>query len=189
MINNPIIRTYAPLKSKYLAIFDRDDTVILDIPARKPSDEIVWTTGAIQALSYLYNNGVDLAIASNQGSIARNQITVEDVLETNNLIQDMAAEHGFGFSTIAFCPHHPDGALGNIYAIRCQCRKPEAGLITAIIEHSPALKIVFFGDKQTDILAAKVVPHQRVTSVLIDSKVQDLLSKAVDWLAEVGRES
>ena len=55
-----------------------------------------------------------------------------------------------------YCPHHPQGTIKK-YKKKCNCRKPENGMIKkAIKDWSIDIKKSFMiGDQKTDLLAAK----------------------------------
>ena len=66
-----------------------------------------------------------------------------------------------------YCPHHPDGIVPR-YAVACDCRKPEPGLIhPAAREHDLALgESWFIGDILDDVEAGR---RAGCRTVLIDN--------------------
>ena len=63
---------------------------------------------------------------------------------------------GAHIDAFEFCPHHPDGLIER-YRVLCNCRKPQPGMIRALLErYSVDLDASFIiGDKQSDLAAAR----------------------------------
>ncbi|WP_346656763.1 HAD-IIIA family hydrolase [Bradyrhizobium sp. NBAIM14] len=63
---------------------------------------------------------------------------------------------GAHIDAFEFCPHHPEGSIER-YRILCNCRKPQPGMITALLKRYPVdLDSSFMvGDKQSDLAAAR----------------------------------
>jgi D-glycero-D-manno-heptose 1,7-bisphosphate phosphatase len=99
-----------------------------------------------------------LFIVSNQPIIARGIVSEEKVIEINCKIEQFIIEQGGPrFDGIEFCPHHPNATLAK-YRIKCDCRKPEPGMILRLAEQNNVdLKNSFLvGDRITDIIAGKL---------------------------------
>lgn len=93
-----------------------------------------------QIIKELKAKGIQVLSFTNQPGISRAEATEDD------FINELKA---FGFDEIYLCPHH--------HKEGCHCRKPSTGmLVKAAKEHSLDLsKCAVFGDRWTDILAAK----------------------------------
>jgi D-glycero-D-manno-heptose 1,7-bisphosphate phosphatase len=65
---------------------------------------------------------------------------------------------GARIDAFEFCPHHPDGVIER-FRILCNCRKPQPGMIRALLErYSVDIDASFMiGDKQSDLAAAQAV--------------------------------
>ena len=63
---------------------------------------------------------------------------------------------GARIDAFEFCPHHPDGLIER-YRVLCNCRKPQPGMIRALLErYSVDIDASFMiGDKQSDLAAAQ----------------------------------
>jgi D-glycero-D-manno-heptose 1,7-bisphosphate phosphatase len=64
-------------------------------------------------------------------------------------------KEGIKIDKVYYCPHHENGIVEK-YAIKCDCRKPESGMIRKAIQEfgvNPT-KSFLIGDKENDILAA-----------------------------------
>ena len=98
---------------------DRDDYV-------KSVDEWVPIAGSIEAIADLSRNGYTVVVATNQSGLSRNLFTLDDLEAMHEKLCGMVESLGGSISGIFYCPHHPDDL--------CDCRKPKAGLLTAIEE-------------------------------------------------------
>jgi D-glycero-D-manno-heptose 1,7-bisphosphate phosphatase len=166
-----------------LIIFDRDDTLIEDRPAIHEFNKVVWLPGRVTTLRELSSLGFDIAIATNQGAVAKGLITIKQLESFHDDIADFLVTNQVNLFAIAFCPHHPNGDRDSQFTKICYCRKPSPGLINEICNVDPNRykKIFLFGDKDTDLLAAqntigyeivssKVLPKEDF-SVLVRRKV------------------
>ncbi len=109
------------------AVFiDKDGTLIHDVPYNVDPDRIVLYTGTIRALRDLKERGYILIVISNQAGVAHGYFeeqALDAVKERLGILLGDSAIDGF-----YFCPHHPQGVVGR-YAIACECRKPQPGMI------------------------------------------------------------
>lgn len=68
------------------------------------------------------------------------------------------ASVGAHIDAFEFCPHHPDGLIKH-YRVLCDCRKPQPGMIRALLERYAVDVDVdasfLIGDKQSDLAAAQ----------------------------------
>jgi D-glycero-D-manno-heptose 1,7-bisphosphate phosphatase len=64
-------------------------------------------------------------------------------------------KEGIKIEKVYYCPHHENGTVEK-YAVKCDCRKPESGMIKQAIKEynvDPSQSFLI-GDKENDILAA-----------------------------------
>ncbi|WP_175409233.1 HAD-IIIA family hydrolase [Streptomyces sp. TRM64462] len=127
-------------------LFDRDDTLIVDVPYNGDPDRVRLMPGAREAVRLLRAHRIPIGVVSNQSGIGRGLITEEDVLEVNARV---AALLGGPPDTWVHCPHTPDDG--------CGCRKPAPGLV---LEAAWRLGVapercVVIGDIGTDMGAAR----------------------------------
>ena len=95
---------------------------------------------------------------TNQAGIARGyyDTAAVDTLHRWMQIELMAA--GAHFDDIRYCPHHPAGSVPEL-AVVCDCRKPGAGMLRALIKQwTPLLSRSFMlGDADKDVQAGTKV--------------------------------
>jgi D-glycero-D-manno-heptose 1,7-bisphosphate phosphatase len=111
------------------AIFlDKDGTLVENLPYNVDPGSIRLVDGAGAALRRWAEAGFLLVVVSNQSGVARGYFP-ESALEPVRLrLAALMQEAGVALSGFYYCPHHPDGRLDR-YAIACDCRKPNPGLL------------------------------------------------------------
>ena len=125
-------------------LFDRDGTLVVDVPYNGDPDLVRPVPGAREALDRLRAAGVPTALVSNQSGIARGLLTRAQVDAVNARLQELLGPLG----PVFVCEHAPDDG--------CPCRKPAPGMVLAAAE---ALGIapedcVVVGDSGADVGAA-----------------------------------
>ncbi|RCW44624.1 HAD superfamily hydrolase (TIGR01509 family) [Halopolyspora algeriensis] len=125
-------------------LFDRDDTLIHDVPYNGDPRRVRPIAGVREALETLRNRGIAIGVVSNQSGVARGLID-EHQLRTVN---DEVERHLGPFGTWQVCVHGEDDG--------CACRKPAPGLITRAARALgvPAGSCVVIGDTGADVQAA-----------------------------------
>nr|WP_240675438.1 HAD-IIIA family hydrolase [Cellulomonas endophytica] len=98
-------------------LFDRDGTLVHDVPYNGDPDQVRVVDGAREVLDALRDAGVLLGIVSNQSGVARGLLTLDQVHAVNARV---SAELG-PFDTVQVCPHGTGAG--------CACRKPGPGLV------------------------------------------------------------
>jgi D-glycero-D-manno-heptose 1,7-bisphosphate phosphatase len=109
----------APLRSVSLAavLFDRDGTLVHDVPYNGDPAKVDPVATARPALDRLRRAGIPVGVVSNQSGVARGLLTAQDVLAVNARLDELVGPIGVW----AWCPHgEADG---------CACRKPAPGLV------------------------------------------------------------
>jgi HAD superfamily hydrolase (TIGR01662 family) len=125
-------------------LFDRDGTLVVDVPYNGDPDLVAPVPGARDALDRLRAHGIPVGVVSNQSGIARGLVREVDVHAVNARVAELLGP----FGTWRFCPH--DEAAG------CRCRKPAPGLVedaAADLGVAPAGCVVV-GDIGADMDAA-----------------------------------
>jgi histidinol-phosphate phosphatase family protein len=125
-------------------LFDRDGTLVHDVPYNGDPALVRPVAGARRALQRLRGAGLRVGLVTNQSGIARGLLTAAAVRAVNDELQRQVG----GFDTVAVCPHGPDEG--------CGCRKPAPGLV---LEAAGALGLrpdetVVVGDIGADVDAA-----------------------------------
>jgi len=98
-------------------LFDRDGTLVVDVPYNADPARVVLVPGARSALDRLRASGVPTAVVSNQSGVGRGLITRAQVDRVNARVEELAGPLGPFF----VCEHVP--------AEGCACRKPAPGLV------------------------------------------------------------
>jgi HAD superfamily hydrolase (TIGR01662 family) len=162
-------------------LFDRDGTLVVDVPYNGDPTRVVPMPGARAALDRLRSAGVRVAVVSNQSGIGRGLLSVDQVAAVNRRIESLLGP----LDPWLLCPHAPDAA--------CDCRKPSPGLVLRAAE---ALGVAptdcaLVGDTGADVEAARaagargvLVPNVVTRREEIDAapEVASDLAAAVDLL-------
>lgn len=105
----------------------------------------------IPVLKRFYDEGYLLIVITNQGGIALQRYTEEQLAGMHELLFQKFEEHGVLITKAYHCPHHPT------VSEPCQCRKPLSGMILeaiATFDIDPS-QSVMIGDKPRDVAAAE----------------------------------
>ena len=167
------------------ALFDRDATLVEDVPYNGDPAVVRPVPGARRALDRLRTAGLRIGVVSNQSGVARGLVTEEQVRAVNARVEGLLGP----FGTVRYCPHGPgDG---------CGCRKPRPGLVRAAADDLgvPVHRCVLVGDIGSDVdaalaagAAAVLVPTQvtRPDEIAAAPVVVPDLDAAVDWILGAG---
>jgi HAD superfamily hydrolase (TIGR01662 family) len=132
----------SPVKA---VLFDRDGTLVHDVPYNADPDRVRPVDGAREALARLREHGIRTGVVTNQSGVARGLLTDADVRRVNHRVDELLGP----FEVFAVCPHGPDDG--------CHCRKPQPGMVlwaAGRICTSPA-DLVVIGDIGADVEAAR----------------------------------
>jgi D-glycero-D-manno-heptose 1,7-bisphosphate phosphatase len=136
--------------SDRIVILDRDGVINEDSSDYiKTPDEWIPIPGSLKAIALLHRKGFRIYVATNQAGIARGNLSVDSLQAIHEKMLQAVDEAGGKISGIQYCPHHPDE--------KCQCRKPEPGMLYKIAEES-GIEISgapYVGDSLKDIRAAE----------------------------------
>ncbi|WBB82339.1 HAD-IIIA family hydrolase [Micromonospora sp. WMMD882] len=125
-------------------LFDRDGTLIEDVPYNGDPDKVRPMPGAREAVDRLRAAGLRLGVVTNQSGLARGLFTAADMRRVHDRIEELLGP----FDTWQVCPH--DDGDG------CSCRKPAPGLVrraAADLGTAPR-RCVVVGDIGRDVTAA-----------------------------------
>ncbi|MBX7443976.1 MULTISPECIES: HAD-IIIA family hydrolase [unclassified Arthrobacter] len=98
-------------------LFDRDGTLVVDVPYNGDPDLVQPMPGAKEVLDGLRAAGIATGVISNQSGIARGLITPGDVARVNAKVEELLGP----FDVWEICPHSEQD--------RCACRKPAPGMV------------------------------------------------------------
>jgi D-glycero-D-manno-heptose 1,7-bisphosphate phosphatase len=145
-----------PLNSAILAlpkliILDRDGVINHDSDHFiKTPDEWQPIEGSIEAIARLNKAGVLVAVATNQGGVGRDILSIDNLRLIHEKMHAALYEHGAHIDKLVYCDS-PDRAHPDY--------KPNPGMLIKLCEHfglnPKELMIPFVGDKESDLMAAK----------------------------------
>ncbi len=126
-------------------LFDRDGTLIHDVPYNGDPALVRPLPGAAAAVQRLRARGIPVGVVSNQSGIGRGLLTRSDVERVNARVEELLGP----FDSWQLCPHAPGED--------CGCRKPAPGLVLAAAAELgvPAERCVVIGDIGADLGAAR----------------------------------
>lgn len=141
--------------TKRAVFLDKDGTLIEDVPYNVDPEQIQLTVGA-STLRQLHDEGYLLIVISNQSGVARGYFPEAALAAVEKRSRDLLAEFGVPLTDFYYCPHHPEGTVAE-FAIACNCRKPEPGLLLqAAQDYSIDLsRSWFIGDILNDVEAGQ----------------------------------
>jgi histidinol-phosphate phosphatase family protein len=159
-------------------LFDRDGTLVADVPYNGDPGRVVVMPGAWEAVERLRGAGVPTAVVSNQSGVGRGLLRVEQMEAVNRRVEELLGPLG----PWMVCVHGPgDG---------CRCRKPGPGLIEAAAGALgvDARDCVVIGDIGADVEAARAAGARAVlvpTAVTREEEVAAAPEVASDLVAAV----
>ncbi|GAA2247784.1 hypothetical protein GCM10010145_13670 [Streptomyces ruber] len=126
-------------------LFDRDGTLVEDVPYNRDPALVTPVPGAREALGLLRTHGIRTGVVTNQSGIGRGLLTHAQVRRVNERVEELLGP----FDVWAVCPHAP--------AEGCACRKPAPGLVLSAARKLgvPAADCVVVGDIGSDLTAAR----------------------------------
>lgn len=132
--------------------FDRDGTINVNYGYVYKKEQLEFVDGIPEIIKDYNEKGILVVVVSNQAGIARGLYTEREMHDFNNYMnQQLQDIYGAHIDKFYFCPHHPE------FTGKCDCRKPSSGMFfRAAKELDIDLKnSVMYGDKESDIIAAK----------------------------------
>jgi HAD superfamily hydrolase (TIGR01662 family) len=159
--------------SPRVVFFDRDGTLVEDVPYNGDPEQVRPMPGAETALRRLRSSGVRTGVVTNQSGIGRGLLTADEVARVNARVDALLGP----FDVWAVCPHGPtDG---------CRCRKPAAGLLhcAAAAVDVPLAECALVGDIGSDVAAARAAGVRGVlvpTAVTMPSEIAEASLVAAD---------
>ncbi|MSU00235.1 HAD family hydrolase [Tissierella sp. DSM 105185] len=186
------------------AIFlDRDGTINKEVNyLYKPSD-FYFIPGSEEAIKIFHDLGFIVIVVTNQSGVARGYYTEDDIIVLHKYIEwelnkistkglefdDKRAiedekNNGYYIDSYYYCPHHPKGIIEK-YAINCDCRKPNTGMVDNAIDDFKGKGIYIdvsqsyiVGDKESDILTGKNAGFYKTVLVCSGHEVDKSNSEA-----------
>jgi HAD superfamily hydrolase (TIGR01662 family) len=139
-------------------LFDRDGTLVVDVPYNGDPALVRPVPGAGAALALLRGAGIPVGVVTNQSGIARGLITAEQAEAVNRRVEELLG----AFDVWQVCPHGPDDG--------CPCRKPRPGMVLAAAQRLGVApqRVALVGDIGADVEAATAAG---ATAVLVPTPV------------------
>ncbi|MGA8839992.1 MAG: HAD family hydrolase [Candidatus Aquilonibacter sp.] len=126
-------------------LFDRDGTIVVDVPYNGDPELVQPIAGAKAALDRLRAAGLRVGVLTNQSGVGRGMISEAQMRAVNARVEELLGPFDGWF----ICPHAPDEA--------CECRKPKPKLLfdAARAWGIDPRQIVVVGDKESDVETAR----------------------------------
>ncbi|WP_420907379.1 D-glycero-alpha-D-manno-heptose-1,7-bisphosphate 7-phosphatase, partial [Streptomyces scabichelini] len=159
-------------------LFDRDGTLVVDVPYNGDPARVEPMPSAREAVEAVRALGIPVGVVSNQSGVARGMLTYRQVEAVRRRVEDLLGP----FAVWAVCPHGPDDG--------CGCRKPAPGLILAACERLgvSAERTTVIGDIGADMAAARAAGARGVlvpTPITRPEEIETADTTAPDLLAAV----
>jgi HAD superfamily hydrolase (TIGR01662 family) len=178
-------RSDTPRRLTDAVLFDRDGTLVRDVPYNGDPAAVAPVPGARETVARLRAAGLRVGVVTNQSGIARGLLTRTQVEAVNAQVDRLVGP----FDDWRVCPHDEDA--------HCACRKPAPGMIhdAATALGTTADRCVVVGDIGRDLVAAAaagalgvLVPTQvtRPEEVAAAPVVVPRLGDAADWILARG---
>lgn len=168
-----------PSRRPEAVLFDRDGTLIRDVPYNGDPALVAPMPGAREALDALRSAGVPVAVISNQSGVARGVISEEQVHAVNRRVDALLGPFGVWLH----CPHGPGEG--------CECRKPAPGLVLRAAEELgvDVSHCAVVGDIGADVNAALAAGARGVLVPTLATRLEEVAAaaeSAPDILTAVG---
>lgn len=98
-------------------LFDRDGTLVVDVPYNNDPELVEPMPGAAALLERVRREGIRTGLVSNQSGIGRGLITPDQLAAVTARVQQQLGP----LDVTLACPHRPDEG--------CACRKPAPGMV------------------------------------------------------------
>ncbi|MCW2716692.1 HAD-IIIA family hydrolase [Pseudonocardia sp.] len=133
-------------------LFDRDGTLIHDVPYCADPERVRPVATARAALALLRAAGLPVGVVTNQSGIARGLIRPEQARAVNDRVDELLGP----FEVWRVCPHGPQEG--------CACRKPRPGMVLAAAAalDVPPERVTVIGDIGADVAAARAAGARSV---------------------------
>ena len=138
-----------------IAIFlDRDGTLNVEKGYMRNVDDVELIPGVAAAVRRINDAGFLAILVSNQTGAARGFYPESHIQALNQRVADLLKEQaGAHLDAMFYCPHLGKGVVPE-FAIDCDCRKPEPGMILNACKQFPEIDLsssYMLGDKATDV--------------------------------------
>ena len=139
--------------AKIKAVFiDRDGTINVEKGYVYKIEDFELIPRSAESLKLLTEKGIKIYIITNQAGIAKGYYSEEDFHLVTDYMVSQFGKEGIKVEKVLYCPHHHEGIIPE-YSIKCNCRKPDVGLVDTIMkkESFEPSEVALIGDKNSDI--------------------------------------
>lgn len=159
-------------------LFDRDGTLVVDVPYNGDPDRVEAMPTAAAALRLLRARGIPVGVVTNQSGIGRGIVTPDEVARVNERVDHLLGP----FDTWCVCPHREDE--------NCACRKPRPGMLIQAARELGVVPsdVAYIGDIGSDMEAAVAAGVRGVmvpTALTRLGEILDAPALAADLLTAV----
>ena len=139
-----------------IAFLDRDGVLNVDQGYGHQVSDLVWMPEAREAVKWLNEEGILVAVVTNQSGIGRGFYSHGEYEDFMAAMTSQLQEVGAHLDAVYFCPHLPEDD--------CDCRKPRPGMILRGLRelNADAQDCFLLGDKPSDMEAALAAGVQGV---------------------------
>lgn len=150
------------LGKKPAVFLDRDGVLTEERSYITSVENLVVFPYTVECIKQIHEKGYYAIVITNQSGVAKGLFSENALCEMNEYLIQYT-----GVDAVYYCPHHEDGKIAK-YRIKCNCRKPETGLIErACREYRIDLERSYMiGDRASDILMGQ---KAGVKTVLLES--------------------
>jgi histidinol-phosphate phosphatase family protein len=159
-------------------LFDRDGTLVHDVPYNTDPATVWPVSGAREALDRLRDIGIPVGVVTNQSGVARGLISPEQLERVHTRVSELLGP----FDAWSICRHGEDDG--------CGCRKPAPGLVKDAAAQLGVLadRCVVIGDTGADVTAAAAAGARGIlvpTGRTLRQEIQAATEVAPDLAAAV----
>lgn len=163
------------------ALLDRDGVLNVDVGYAYRAADLVWITGAREAVLRLNQAGYFVFVLTNQSGVARGLYSLAQMDAFHELMQEHLTEIGAHIDAFYHCPYHADAVIDTYRVANHPDRKPNPGMILRALAEWPVDRSRSFviGDRDSDIEAAQRagLPGYRFDETNLDATVASILTQ------------
>lgn len=136
------------MKKKPAVFLDRDGVLTVEESYVCVAEQMKIFPYAKECIEEIHQKGYYAIVITNQSGIARGLFSEEELQKMNQMLMQQ-----IGVDAVYYCPHHPEGKVKK-YAVTCNCRKPQTGLLEKACQdfRIDLANSFMVGDRASDIL-------------------------------------
>lgn len=144
-----------PAEATRALFLDRDGVIVRDVGFPHKKEHLNLCDGIVHLLLKAQSLGYRLIVVTNQSGLARGLFSIEEYEKFSKDLSDLLHHNGVHDLKTYYCPHHIEGVIKK-WAVDCNCRKPNPGLINRAARELNISKSasILIGDRLSDLQAA-----------------------------------